>query len=128
MTKIIIAGILSAIFSYILNKVMLSKLGERALIALIPFIEEMAKTTTAIIFKSSIVGVHITFGVIEGIYDYIFSSKKIGKWAALASLISHSFFGGITYVVFERANSIILGILVSWILHSAWNWFIMEKL
>lgn len=128
MINLIFAGILSALFSYILNKLMLSKLGERALIALIPFIEEMAKTTFAIIFNSAFLGVHLIFGVIEGIYDYIFSSKKIGKWAALASIISHSFFGGVTYVVFERTNSAILAILVAWILHSGWNWYIMEKI
>lgn len=128
MTNLVFAGILSAIFSYILNKLMLIKLQERALIALIPFIEEMAKTTFALLFTTSIIGVHFVFGVIEGIYDLIFSSKKIGKWAALASLISHSFFGGITYVVFEKTNVIILSILVAWIFHSTWNWFIMEKL
>lgn len=128
MTNIIFAGILSALFSYILNKIMLKGLGERALIALIPFIEEMSKTTFAIILKSSIIGAHFIFGIIEGVYDLIFSSKKIGKWAALASLISHSFFGGVTYVVFERTNTLILSLLVAWIFHSAWNWFIMEKL
>lgn len=128
MVNLIFAGILSAVVSYILNKIMLKGLGERALIALIPFIEEMSKTTFALLLKSSIIGVHFIFGVIEGIYDLLFSSKKIGKWAALASLFSHSFFGGITYVVFERTNTVILAILVSWVLHSTWNWFIMEKL
>ncbi|MDR5659187.1 hypothetical protein RH915_06765 [Serpentinicella sp. ANB-PHB4] len=128
MIRILIAGIFSAGFSYILNKLMLTKLGDRALIVLIPFIEEMAKSTAAIVLKTNFIGVHFVFGCIEGIYDYIYSNKKIGKWAALASVISHTFFGSVTFLIYTTTQRALLGILVAWIFHSTWNWYITNKI
>lgn len=128
MISIIMAGILSAAFAYVCNKMILKLSHDEGLILLVPLLEETAKTIFALLLKTNIVGTHFIFGCIEGIYDIINSSKKIGKWAAVASVLSHSFFGIIAYYTYIRTNNIILGILVSWIFHGGWNWYIVKKM
>lgn len=123
---VIIAGIISGFLSYIFNKWALNKLKNKGLTIVVPIIEETFKTMSAIIIRTNIVGTHFMFGIIEGIYDIVNSSKKIGKWAALASIISHSFFGLITQLTINVGYSIYWGIFISWLIHSAWNWYITK--
>ena len=126
--KIMLAGIFSAAFAYLCNKVVLRSFQDEGLTILVPLLEEMAKTTFALLLKTNILGTHFIFGCIEGIYDIITSSKKIGKWAAVASIVSHSFFGIITNLVYFKTNLSILAIIVAWIFHSGWNWYVVKKL
>jgi len=125
---VIFAGIISALLSYICNKWVLKKQGNVGLIVVVPFIEEATKTGSAIIIGTSIVGVHFVFGIIEGVYDIVNSSKSIGKWAALASIISHSIFGFATYLSLKAGYSIYWGIFLAWLIHSTWNWYITKYL
>lgn len=125
---IIITGILSAAFAYVFNKIILKYSHDKGLILWIPLLEEGAKTIFAFLLKGNIVGTHFVFGCVEGIYDIINSSKKIGKWAAVASILSHSFFGMITCLTYLKTNTIILSIIVSWIFHSGWNWYVVKKM
>ncbi|ABR46396.1 conserved hypothetical protein [Alkaliphilus metalliredigens QYMF] len=124
----IIAGIIAALLAYLLNKWALKGVGERGLIALVPFIEEAAKSGVAFLLKTSFIQAHFVFGCVEGVYDMMTSSKKIGKWAALASILSHSFFGGITYFVYTQTQALLLSIMAAWIFHSGWNWYITKYL
>ena len=124
----IIAGILAALISYICNKIVLKKQGNIGIIVIVPFIEEFTKTMSSVMISTSILGTHFVFGVIEGIYDIITSSKKIGKWAALASIISHTIFGLATHLTIQSGYSIYWGIFLSWLIHSTWNWYITKKL
>ncbi len=124
----IFSGIFAAIFAYLCNKLILKRFGGNSLVAFVPFIEEFAKTSAAIVVGGNLVGTHFIFGCIEGIYDIITSSKKIGKLAALASVISHSLFGFITHITYSKSSSIFLSILLAWIFHSAWNWYITKYL
>ncbi|AKL93625.1 hypothetical protein CACET_c01070 [Clostridium aceticum] len=125
---IVIAGILSAALAYLCNKVILKSFQDEGLTILVPLLEEMAKTTFAFFLKTNIIGTHFIFGCIEGIYDIFTSSKKIGKWAAVASILSHSFFGMVTYLTYTKTKFGFIAILVSWIFHSGWNWYVVKKL
>ena len=124
----VFSGIVAGILAYLWNKLILKRLGDRGLITLVPFIEEFFKSTVAIYLKSNIIGAHFIFGCIEGIYDIVTSSKKIGKWAALASILSHSFFGSVTYLVYLKTSNIPISIFSAWIFHSGWNWYITKYL
>lgn len=124
----ILAGIIAALISYIFNKLVLKKIGNIGIIIVVPFIEESSKTIFAIILKTGIIAVHFVFGIIEGIYDIINSSKSIGKWAALVSLISHGVFGAATYFITKAGISVYWGIAFAWLLHSGWNWYITKYL
>ncbi len=122
----IFSGMIAAALAYLWNKLLLKRLGDRGLITLVPFIEEFFKTVAALYLRHNIIGAHFIFGCIEGIYDIITSSKKIGKWAAMASIVSHSFFGAITYFVYLRTNNIPISIFAAWIFHSGWNWYVTK--
>lgn len=124
----IFAGIIAALSSYIFNKLVLKKLGDIGIIVVAPFIEETTKTIASLILNTSIIGTHFIFGFIEGIYDIINSSKSIGKWAALSSLISHTAFGLVTYLVIKTGYSPYWGVFLAWLLHSSWNWYITKQL
>lgn len=124
----IFAGTIAALLSYICNKWVLKKQGNIGIIAIIPFIEEAAKTLSALIIETSIINTHFTFGVIEGIYDIVTSSKTMGKWAALASIISHTIFGLATHLTIQLGYPIYWGIFLSWLIHSSWNWYITKYL
>lgn len=124
----ILAGSIAALISYILNKIVLKEMGDIAIIVTVPLIEESSKTAMALIFKTNITAVHFIFGFIEGVYDIVNSSKNIGKWAALVSLISHTIFGLATYLVMKTGYPAYLGGLLAWILHSSWNWYVTEYL
>lgn len=123
---VIFAGMIAALFSYICNKWVLRGLGDIAIVVVVPFIEETLKTASSIIIGTSIIGTHFIFGLIEGIYDIVNSSKSIGKWAALASIISHSIFGLVTYLTIKAGYSVYWGIFLSWLIHSTWNWYITK--
>ncbi len=125
---VIIAGIISGLLSYIFNKWALKDLKNKGLIIAVPIIEESTKTMAAIIIGTSIVGTHFIFGIIEGIYDIVNSPKKIGKWAALASILSHSFFGLITELTINIGYPIYWGIFLAWLIHSTWNWYITKHI
>lgn len=124
----ILAGILAALISYICNRIVLKKQGNIGIIVIVPFIEEFTKTMSSVMISTSILGTHFVFGVIEGIYDIVTSNKQIGKWAALASIISHTTFGLATYLTIQFGYSIYWGIFLSWLIHSTWNWYITKYL
>ncbi len=126
--KILMAGIFSAAFAYLCNKVIVSFFSDRGLVILAPLVEEVAKTGFAILLQTSIIGGHFVFGLIEGVYDIYTSPKKTGKWAALASVISHSFFGIITYFFDIKTGLPLAGIGLAWIFHSSWNCYIIKNL
>lgn len=123
----VLAGIVAALISYIFNKFVLKKIGNKGIIIAVPFIEESSKTAMAFILGTDIIAAHFVFGLIEGIYDIVNSSKRIGKWAALASLMSHSVFGAAVYFTMRAGYSIYWGVFLAWLLHSGWNWYVTKS-
>lgn len=124
----IFAGIIAALLSYLCNKAVLRKSENTGITIVIPCIEEMTKTISALAMNTSIIKTHFIFGIIEGIYDIATSSKAVGRWAALASIISHSLFGLVTYFSIKNGYSFYWGIFLAWLIHSTWNWYITKYL
>ncbi|HZK57292.1 MAG TPA: hypothetical protein VFD17_03185 [Clostridia bacterium] len=122
----VLAGIIAALLSYILNKLVLKKMGNIGIIIVVPLIEEINKTISATILDTNIIATHLVFGAIEGVYDIINSSEDVGKWAALVSIISHGVFGAATYLTTKMGYSVYWGIALAWLLHSGWNWYVTK--
>lgn len=124
----ILAGIVGAALSYLLNKLVLARWGKKGIMLVVPLVEEVSKTLGAYSLGASLLATHFIFGIIEGGYDLATSSKSIGKLAALASIFSHSLFGMGTWWAYGYSASLPASILVGWLLHSAWNWYVTKHL
>ncbi|MDD3613353.1 MAG: hypothetical protein WAP98_02065 [Caldicoprobacterales bacterium] len=112
--------------SYLINKILLGLLRERAIIFAAPLIEELAKTIPAYTLNRPILLVHFFFGVGEAIYDLVNSSEETGKWAGLVSILSHLFFAAIVYLSLAFSGSIYLAISLAILAHVLFNYIIMK--
>lgn len=112
--------------SYLINKILLGLLRERAIIFVAPLIEELAKTIPAYTLNRPILLVHFFFGVGEAIYDLVNSSEETGKWAGLVSILSHLFFAAIVYLSLAFSGSIYLAISLAILAHVLFNYIIMK--
>ncbi|HOB19084.1 MAG TPA: hypothetical protein PK830_04665 [Candidatus Atribacteria bacterium] len=113
--------------SYIINKLLLRLLREKAVIYGAPFFEELFKTLPAYFLNRPLLHVHILFGLGEAIYDFFSSRRETGRWAALVSLLSHSAFGGLTCLLFSLTGTIYPALAGAVLAHCAWNYIIMKK-
>lgn len=112
--------------SWLINKFMLERVGEHAVYFGAPIIEEFLKSLPAYLLDRSIFSVHFWFGIGEALYDFCTGQKESSRWAALASIVSHSLFGGAAYLFMEWTASIILALMVSVLLHVGWNYGVMR--
>lgn len=117
----LIAGSLSALIAWCCNVYLVKRGGDKAVVFLIPFTEEIFKTGISVLLGAPLVAAHLTFGLIEGVHDYI-SARRWGLWAGLTSIISHWFFGVITAVVYKKSAGWFLGVLAASLLHTLWNY------
>lgn len=126
MAVLIIATAALAV-SYIINKVLLRLLRENAVIYGAPVFEELLKTLPAYFLNRPLLHVHFLFGLGEALYDLFNSKRKTGRWAALVSLLSHSLFGGLTYLLIKVTGSIYPAISGAVLAHCVWNYIVMRK-
>lgn len=115
-----LAGILAAIISWIANTYLVRYRGDAAVLFYIPPLEETVKTGSAVLFSTSIPLVHLVFGLIEAVHDYLASSRW-GVFAGVLSILGHGLFGLITYVIYFFTYSWIFSILTASIIHIIWN-------
>lgn len=87
----LLSGIGGVILAYFLNRMAVTKYKRRAIIYLVPAIEETCKTVAGYL-TSSILLSHLIFGIAEAVNDYIKASYKINLRASILSILSHSFF------------------------------------
>lgn len=113
--------------SYVTNKALLRLLREKAVVYGAPLFEELLKTLPAYFLNRPLLHVHFLFGLGEAVYDFLSSRKETGRWAALVSLISHSVFGGLTYLVLKLTATIYPALAGAVLAHCAWNYIIMKK-
>lgn len=114
----VFTGLLAAFLAFIINRYLVYRLGNEAIIYIIPILEELLKTGFYYIFGGNLIIIHLIFGLIEGIFDY-FNNKL----AALLALISHLSFGYITLIIWKASN-LALAILVTSLIHMSWNYLI----
>ncbi|OCL25751.1 hypothetical protein U472_15635 [Orenia metallireducens] len=114
----VFTGLLASFLAFIINRYLVSIIGNQAIIYIIPIIEEILKTTLFYIFGGNLILVHLIFGIIEGIFDYL--NNKV---AALLAVLSHLLFAYITLTIWNLSN-IVLAILTASLIHMAWNYLI----
>ncbi|AIS53426.1 hypothetical protein TKV_c22990 [Thermoanaerobacter kivui] len=115
----LLSGIGGVVLAYFLNRIAVNKYKEKAIIYFVPIIEEACKTLAGYI-TSSIILSHIIFGIAEAVNDYKRSSYKINLKAAVLSILSHTFFGWISYYLVLHTN-IFFAIAVASLVHGFWN-------
>lgn len=122
--EFLVAGILAAGTAFILNRCLMKYLGIKAIYSIIPLVEEVIKTSAAIVFNASIFGTHGVFGAVEAVYDYATATQK--KWsAAIISIVSHFIFGGITVLIYN-SYGLVIAILTATMLHTSWNTLVVK--
>lgn len=121
-----IAGLLAALASYKLNSHALAVLGDVAVTYGAPIIEECLKTGFALFLGGSIIVSHITFGIVEALYDYNKNRGLLARLAAGAGFLSHSIFGFTTVFFTQVFNTPIMGILLTLAIHMAWNYLMIH--
>ena len=112
--------------SYLLNKLMLKLLRERAVTIGAPVFEELLKTLPAYFLNRSILYVHLLFGLGEALYDFITGRGESGRWAAVFSIVSHGLFGVVTHLVLQATGNIYWALLSTILIHGVWNLTIMR--
>jgi hypothetical protein len=123
----IVAGVIAALIAYIFNRYYVQRIGNKAIFLLVPAIEEISKTLSAYLLGANILLAHIVFGAIEALYDGVNSSKKIALAAAIASVITHTLLGMVTYWVFKSSSNLSAAIISSALLHFGYNYFIVKS-
>lgn len=93
------------------------------LIYLVPLVEEVSKTAPAVLFGGDILLTHLSFGAVEGIWEYF--NRRNGFYAGLAALASHSVFGFITLSVY-RVYAMLPALAAGFLAHTAWNYLVMR--
>ena len=111
---------LMAAASFLLNRLLLRLLGARVIIGYGPAVEEAAKTLLSYWLGADIILTHVTFGLIEGVYDW-FVSQSDGFKAALMSILGHTLFGLITVAAAILFASIWLGLASGILVHIMYN-------
>jgi len=96
-----------------------------ALVWLVPLIEETAKSGSAVLFGTSIPAVHVLFGLAESVHDVLgFEAQDV--IAALLSILGHTLFGLIAYLVSKTTGHLVWGIIASAVVHIGWNWIALR--
>lgn len=117
---IVLAGLLAAGLSYVVNGLLAGRAGFWWLIAAGPGLEELLKTGGALFFGASIAGVHLFFGLVEALCD-LAGGRRGRITAGLASIAGHGFFGFLAAVVYGHSQSMALAVIIPWGLHFFWN-------
>lgn len=120
-----LAGLLAAGVAWFFNIMAVRLWGERAVIFLIPFLEELIKTVSALVFGASLLWTHGIFGLVEAVHDYIFS-RRYGLLAGLSGIFAHWFFGGITHFLYHVTSAWIVSIAGAAVIHVIWNLLVVR--
>jgi len=119
------AVVISLVGSYILNRYIVKGLGRHAIYTLVPVSEEALKTLPAFYFGVPFLPVHFLFGLGEAIYDLTHSSSRYAKWAAFFSIVSHAFFGSVTYAGLLLMGKPVAAVMAAILFHGLWNYFMV---
>lgn len=123
----LLAGFLASALAWFINRWFLRVMEEGVVVYIAPFVEESAKTMTAVAVGASIFFTHATFGAVEAIWD-IFSSQRAGIPAGAASFFGHMIFGCLAEKLFLSFTGIFPAVVGSYASHVGWNLFVMKVL
>ncbi|TDX51263.1 hypothetical protein [Orenia marismortui] len=117
--RTLFTGLLVSYFAFVFNHYLVSRFGNWVIVYIIPISEEFLKTGFYYLLGGKLITIHLIFGFIEGIFDFV--DNKI---AAFAAILSHLLFAYITLFIWTITDKLLLAILVSALVHSIWNYLI----
>ncbi|MHB1420242.1 MAG: hypothetical protein ACYCX4_11775 [Bacillota bacterium] len=120
----LIAGLMAALGSWMINRNLINWEGNKVIISLIPLVEEVFKTVTAVSLGTSILLTHLVFGAAEGLYDL--RMRGGGVPAALVSLVGHTLFGYLTTIGSNLMGNLPGGLLLGTGAHLFWNMMVYK--
>ncbi len=118
--QFIYVGLIAVSIALLVNPMIEKIFGTKVVFFGIPLAEEGIKTLVAVYFHAALVGTHFVFGVVEGMYDLL-RPTKTGCWSALLSIIGHTLFGVVTWLLLKYGWPVYLAIMLSAFMHSMWN-------
>jgi len=115
-----LAGLTAAAVAWLINRYLVSRGGDKAVIWLVPPLEEVLKTGSALLLGATVPLAHGVFGLLEAIHDYL-ASPRWGLWAGLSSIATHYFLGLCTVLFYSLFSSWLWAIIAASLLHIFWN-------
>ncbi|WP_018085202.1 hypothetical protein [Desulfurispora thermophila] len=118
-------ALLAAMLVWLINTRLGPRFACRSRITLLgPAVEEAAKTLLALSLGAWLPGVHLGFGLIEGVWEWL--SGRGGRRAALVAVLTHGALGGLTWYVLGRTGSVWPAVCAAWLVHAAWNALVLR--
>lgn len=119
------AGLLAAAAAWFLNGLLVKRYDSRNLIFLVPLLEEGVKTGSALLFGTSIILVHITFGLLEAAWDMLGDWPK-GLYAGLSGAAGHTIFGLISALLWQYSGLVGLALAGGYAAHMSYNYTVLQ--
>lgn len=119
------ASVIAAAATLLVNRLALRFLGTGVIIWLVPVLEEVTKTSVALLWHAPLLITHIFFGAVEAVYDMA-TSPETGMAAGLLSVFGHALFGYAVVLGLQRFDSILIGAAAGILLHILWNSVVMK--
>ncbi len=98
----------------------LAKCFHRAVVWLLPVVEETVKTGAAVLLSVSVPLVHLGFGIAELAFD-VLTGKSGASFGLVAAAAVHWVFGLVTVAMFQALDSVVLAVLAAATIHGLWN-------
>lgn len=117
---LVLSGLVAAGLAWVINSKTVARFGTVAIFSLVPLTEEFLKTGLALVFNSPIFYSHLTFGLVEAVFDVLQPGKSQAP-AGIMSIISHGFYGWLTQKLLTLTGNTWLAITLTIALHSLWN-------
>ncbi|MGE5576171.1 MAG: hypothetical protein ACM3TT_03115 [Syntrophothermus sp.] len=121
----LIAAVVAAAAALLINRLALRFWGTGVIVWLVPAVEEVTKTTVALIWHAPLLITHILFGAVEAVYDMA-TSPETGMVAGLLSVFGHALFGYTVVLGLRWFDSIFIGAAAGILLHILWNGVVMK--
>ncbi|HHY91835.1 MAG TPA: hypothetical protein GX511_00670 [Firmicutes bacterium] len=114
------AAALAVLLALAGNRLLLDRLGPQAISYVVPALEELLKTGSAVLWGASIVEVHGLFGLAEWAWDQRRGGNR-RVLAGLTGLATHLGYGFITVLAVRTTGWIWLGYALAALAHTLWN-------
>lgn len=116
----LVCALFAALLAWQLNRIKVYLPGPN-IVYYTPLVEELSKTFPAVLIGASLFFTHAFFGMIEAVWE-LFSLRRNSLYAGLAALASHSIFGLITTLAYERYGAVAPAFFAGYLAHAAWNY------
>lgn len=123
--QLVLAVMTAVAAAYMGNRLLQTIQSDGAVYTSVPWWEEMCKTGAALLFDTTLVGVHILFGLTEFLYDLLRPSIR-GFVVGGMTFLGHLTFGYLTQAVAGWTGSILWGYAAASVCHMIWNRLVLR--